>query len=251
MFSKQEVKTFLIKLGRKWFFPDFANKVTWFVVTLGASVILAPMPLKQIILNFLIESFNLNSGEKLTLAELGSSSADYWLGFSLIAIALVHNVFCKWLVLQESIQTHIDSEKEKEVDRKLFNEFIALLPSTSGAAQFLEQHDFGSTFDLSRFHPIDQFVYDWDCPEKRFLDESLETIKMDFWAKSRELSILIGRKTGPLRSGRQSVLTEEYLRAYNIPKEYEEDIKLLNQKATELFDIHQNLTLQCRTKLVC
>ncbi len=251
MFSKQEVKTFLIKLGRKWFFPDFANKVTWFVVTLGASIILAPIPLKQVILNFLIESFNLNSGELLTLAELGSTSADYWLGFALIAIALAHNVFCKWLVLQECIQARADSEKAKEVDRKLFSEFISLLPSTSGAAQFLEQHDFGNTFDLSRFHPIDQFVYDWNCPEKTFLDESLESIKMDFWNKSRELSILIGRKTGPLRSGRQSVLTEEYLGAFNIPEEYEEDIKLLNQKATDLFQIHQKLTSQCRKKLVC
>ncbi|MBE3671496.1 hypothetical protein BOO25_21545 [Vibrio navarrensis] len=251
MFSKQEVKAFLIKLGRKWFFPDFANKVTWFVVTLGASIILAPIPLKQVILNFLIESFNLNSGELLTLAELGSTSADYWLGFALIAIALAHNVFCKWLVLQECIQARADSEKAKEVDRKLFSEFISLLPSTSGAAQFLEQHDFGNTFDLSRFHPIDQFVYDWNCPEKTFLDESLESIKMDFWNKSSELSILIGRKTGPLRSGRQSVLTEEYLGAYNIPEEYEEDIKLLNQKATDLFQIHQKLTSQCRKKLVC
>lgn len=74
---------------------------------------------------------------------------------------------------------------------------------------------------------------------------------MDFWNKSRELSILIGRKTGPLRSGRQSVLTEEYLGAYNIPEEYEEDIKLLNQKTTDLFHIHQKLTSQCRKKLVC
>ena len=83
------------------------------------------------------------------------------------------------------------------------------------------------------------------------MDESLESIKMDFWNKSSELSVLIARKTGPFRSGRQSVLTEEYLGAYNIPEEYEEDIKLLNQKATDLFQIHQKLTSQCRKNLVC
>lgn len=154
-------------------------------------------------------------------------------------------------MLQEGIQVRINSERVKEVDRKLFNEFICLLPSTSGAAQFLEQHDFGNTFDLSRFQPIDHFVYDWNCPEKSFFDESLESIKMDFWTKSRELSILIGRKTGPVRSGRQSVLTDEYLRAYDIPKEYDDDIQLLNKKATELYQIHQNLVKQCRQKLAC
>lgn len=251
MFSTEEIKTFVVKLGRKWFFPDFSNKVTWYVVTLGASVILAPTALKLVVSNFIIDSFNLNSGELLTLAEMGNTSADYWLGFSLVSIALAHNVFSKWLILQEGVLTKVDADREKEVDRNLFNNFIELLPSSSGAAQFLELHDFGGTFDLDRFSPIDSFIYDWNCPEKSFLDKSLESIKTEFWAKSRELSILIGRKTGPTRNGRQSVLTDEYIGAYNIPEEYEEDIRLLNQKATELFQIHQNLVKQCRQKLTC
>jgi hypothetical protein len=251
MFNKEEIKAFVIKLGQKWFFPDFSNKVTWYVVTLGASVVLAPTPLKLVISNFIIETFNLKYGEVLTLADMGNTSADYWLGFALITIALVHNVFSKWLVLQEELLSREELERQKKVDSRLFSEFICMLPSTSGAAHFLEQYDFGGTFDLEKFQPIDTFVYDWNCPEKSFLDESLESIKMEFWYKSRELSILIARKTGPTRNGRQSVVPDEYRREYNIPEEYAQDIRLLNAKATELFQIHQKLVLHSRQKLTC
>lgn len=251
MFSKEEIKGFVISVGRKWLFPDFSNKVTWCVVTLGGSVILVPTPLKVIFANFIINSFNLNNGELLTLAEMSNSSADYWLGFALIVVALSHNILSKWFLFEEKASLRADNDKRIETDSRLFDEFIELLPSSSGAAQFLEQHNFWNTFDLERFHPIDTFIHDWDCPEKSFLDESLESTKVEFLNKSRELSELIGLKTGPTRSGRQSVVPDEYRTEYNVPKQYQDDIEMLNQKATDLFNIHQRLVRQCRQKLMC
>lgn len=251
MFSRDEIKSFVISLGKRWLFPDFSNKVTWFVVTLGGSVILVPIPLKVVVSNFVINSFNLNSGKLLTLAEMSNTSADYWLGFALIVIALVHNVFSKWLMFEEKMSLRAKADKQIETDSRLFGEFVELLPSSSGAVQFLEQHSFWNTFDLARFHPVDAFIYEWDCPEKIFLDESLESIKMEFLDKGRELSGLIGQKTGPTRSGRQSVVPDEYLGEYNVPKRYQDDIEMLNKKATDLFNIHQKLVRQCRQKLKC
>ncbi len=255
MFSKEEIKAFVVSLGKKWFFPDFSNKITWYAITLGGSVILAPIPLKVVIANFMINSFNLNSGGLLTLAEMSNPSADYWLGSALIAIALAHNVFSKWLVFEEKELSRARDEKQKEIqiktDARLFREFIELLPTSAGAAQFLEQHNFWNTFDLAQFKPIDVFIYDWGCPEKSFLDESLELTKNEFLNKSRDLSNLIGQKTGPTRTGRQSVVPDEYLGEHNVPKQYHDDVTILNKKATELFNLHQKLVRQCRQKLMC
>lgn len=251
MFTKEEIKVFIVEIGKKWFFPDFSNKITWTVITLGTSIILAPMPFKLIFFNFLIDTLDLNNGSNLKLADLGGTSADYWLGFSLVALALLHNVFSKWLNIQDRISDRHDVDRARDIDRKLFHDFITLLPSSTGAIQFLEQHDFGGTFNLEVFQAIDSFVYDWNCPEKSFLEETLEKIKTELWNKSKSLSMEIGRRTGPVRSGRQSVVTDEHLQDFNWPAEFDDDIRFLNAEATELFELHQVFVKQCRDMLMC
>ena len=136
MFTKEELKEFTIKYGKKWFFPDFSNKVTWYVVTLGAGIIIAPIPLKVSFYNWLVETINLNSGEYFKLSEFSSDAADYWLGFGLIFIALAHNIFSKWLSFQNSISEKNDAEKTREVDQELFQKFLEVLPSDSKAISY-------------------------------------------------------------------------------------------------------------------
>jgi hypothetical protein len=88
LFTKDERKEFLIKLGKRWIFPDFSNRVTWYAITLGATVILFPTPGKLIFYNWLVDSFNINSGKYFIFADFKTGNADYWLGFSLIIFSL-------------------------------------------------------------------------------------------------------------------------------------------------------------------
>jgi len=54
VFNRKEVKEIILK---KWIFPDFSNKLTWFIAGIGASVVLTPGPFKQLFYNFLVDTF--------------------------------------------------------------------------------------------------------------------------------------------------------------------------------------------------
>ena len=60
MFSQIELKEIALK---KLIFPDFSNKMTRVVVGLGATIVLTPVALKQLFYNWLVDTFNLNSGK--------------------------------------------------------------------------------------------------------------------------------------------------------------------------------------------
>lgn len=81
MTPKTELRELAIALGKKYLFPDFTNKLTWFVVSVGGTIILTPIAFKQIFYNWIVATFNLNLTTPLTYAELQSSNADYILGF--------------------------------------------------------------------------------------------------------------------------------------------------------------------------
>ncbi|MGI9278336.1 MAG: hypothetical protein ACR2PX_01745 [Endozoicomonas sp.] len=251
MFTKEEVKEFIIKFGKKWLFPDFYNKVTWYVVTLGAGIILTPIPFKLVIYNWIIESINLNSGNIITLSEMGSNTADYWLGYSLITLALLHNVFSKWLLHQNDVQERVSAEKINAVDEALFKEFLEVFPSGSRSAYLLETHDFGNSFNLESLNNIDKFVDEWNCPEKSFIDQDLEAIRKELWAKCYKFSWLVAEKSSPTHGGLQSVVPDRVRGDWDWPKWVDDDVKAVNKMASEVFVLHQSFIKFMRETLKC
>lgn len=156
MFNRKEVKEIILK---KWIFPDFSNKLTWFIAGIGASVVLTPAPFKQLFYNFLVDTFNLNAGQHYTLAELQSNSADYWLGFSLIFLALLHNIGYRLFIYKSEKQVQREQQELLDVDKKLFIEFIELLPSDGLDVKLLEDHDFGNSHHGKEIKCLEQFVH--------------------------------------------------------------------------------------------
>jgi len=251
MFTRDEIKEFLIKFGKRWLFPDFYNKVTWAVVTLGSAVILAPTPLKLVFYNWLIDSFNLNAGDRLTFAQIGQSSADYWLGFALIIAALLHNIFSKWLLHQDSLAARVDSQKIDEVDRMLFKDFLNVFPSGSRSAHLLETHDFGNSFNLDSLRDIDVFVNEWNRPERSFINPDLESMRAELWKKCHEFSWLIAKKSAPTYGGFQSVVPDRHKDDWDWPEWVDDDVKAVNALATDVFKMHQNFIAAMRLALKC
>jgi len=251
MFAKEEVKEFVIKYGKKWLFPDFYNKVTWYVLTLGAGIIVTPIPLKLVIYNWIIQSFNLNSGNALTLSEIGASTADYWLGFSIIFLSLLHNVFSKWLIHQNEIQVIVKADKVSAVDEALFKEFLEIFPSGSRSAYLLENHDFGNSFSIESLKDIDKFVDEWNCPEKSFINPELESIRKELWNKCHKFSCLLATKSAPTHGGLQSVVPDSVRNDWDWPQWVENDVKAVNEMASEVFSLHQGFIRSMREALKC
>jgi len=250
VFSKDEIKEFIIKFGSKWLFPDFSNKLTWVVVSIGASVIITPSPIKLIIYNWLVDSFNLNYGEHFTIAEVSSGTADYWIGFSLIALALIHNILYRLIQQNELKKIYRENIKEEESDKQLFCEFLKLFPSNSSSFQLLKEHDFGNSFSNKWLDEIEKFVYEWDFPEKQFLDAKREELRLKLLTKSKEFCLLLAEKSSPTGNGvMQSVVPDHIRNEFDWPNWVLEDIKEVNEKATQVAELHQEFITTCKKSL--
>lgn len=252
MFTKNEIKEFTVKLGRRWFFPNFSNKVTWYVVTIGAGIIVTPLPLKIIFYNWLVDTFNLNAGEHFRLSEIGSNSTDYWVGFSLIFLSLGHNLFSNWISLQEENNFRTKHDQVIDVDRKLFKEFLEVFPSGSNSAYLLKNHDFGNTFNMDSFSEIEKFVNEWNCAEKEFITPEFEKPRKELWEKCNQFCWLIAMKSGPTRTGHgQSVVSDTHKGDWEWPDWVKKDVKEVNDIATVVFQLHQDFIKELRQKLKC
>jgi len=249
VFNRQELKEIALK---KWIFPDFSNKMTRVVVGLGTAVILTPVALKQLLYNWLVDTFNLNAGNYFTFAELQNSSGDYWLGFSLILVALIHNIAYRVFVYKVDKLAKKEQEDLYDVDRELFKEFIELLPSDGLDIKLLEEHDFGTSHHGNEVKALDKFVHTWNNAQKQFLDTELEDQRNDFIVKARHFIYTLASRSYSIGNGEIfSCIPDAYRGAWDWPQHVNEQIQELNDLGSELFKLHKNLILKARGKLKC
>lgn len=249
VFTQEEVKQIVWK---KWIFPDFTNKLTWLVGGAGVTVILTPTVFKSIFSNWLVDTFNLNAGEHYTLAELQSSTPDYWLGFGLVFLALVHNLGYRLFIYKSEKKSQFDEQRKFDVDRKLFNEFIELLPSGGLDVKLLEEHDFSNSHSKKQTDALDTFVHTWNNAQKQFLDEELESKRDNLINKSRLFIYTLANNSYSVGSGEMfSCIPDAYRGEWDYPSSVHDKIRELNTLGTELFELHKDLVLTARRKLRC
>jgi hypothetical protein len=250
MFNKEEKKAFMIRLGEKWFFPDFTNKLTWYVVTLGAGFILVPQPVKLFFINWLIETFNINSDLKLTLPDM-EASTDYTIGVILVFMSLVHNIGYKYFGLKKEIFEHNSSQQRRISDYKLLEKFLAEFPSNCASAILLKEHDFGNSFHRDKLKQIDEFYYQWNGAEYNFIDSEIDKKRNEFFENCKHFLLKVAEYTTPVGASNFSSVIPDHLRAedWNLPQWVTSQIKELNDLATNLFKEHQQLIKFTKSKI--
>ena len=250
MFNKKELKDILLK---KIIFPDFSNKITRLVIGVGITIILAPIPLKVVFYNWLINTFNLNSGELLKLSDFQSGSTDYIWGFSLIALALIHNIAYKIYCYQVDKPKREMQEREIDVDRKLFSKFIAMLPANSSAIDLLQNHDFGNTFYGKKLDKFNDVILLFKNVEHKFLDKDLETAKINFLQELNNFDYKIGMYTCPSKSSAEyfSCIPDNFKGGYDIPEWVARYIEELNTSSSLCYKLYETFVNQARNKLKC
>ena len=249
MFDWKEIKEIIWK---KWLFPDFTNKLTWFVGGAGVTVLLTPTAFKQLFYNWLVDTFNLNAGEHYVLAELQSNTADYWLGFGMVFLALTHNLGYQVFIFKSQKTAQIGKQKSIEVDKALFLEFVELLPSDGFDVKLLEEHDFGNSHHGREVKALDTFVHTWNNALKQFLDEELEFKRKQLIDKSKHFIYTLASRSYSIGNGEMfSCIPDAYRGAWNRPPHVEEQIRELNELGTDLFELHEDFVLTARRKLKC
>jgi hypothetical protein len=134
----------------------------------------------------------------------------------------------------------------KETDRRLFQQFKAVLPS-KGSIDFIDKFNMaGFSFDVSRLDDLYNFLHDWDDAEHEFLDRKLEEKRKRLLKLVAEYSHLIGLNTWQTNRGFQTVPPEWETEQ---PTRFYETVEKLHAKAGEIVETHQQLVRLGRRKL--
>lgn len=137
-------------------------------------------------------------------------------------------------------------EKQKNIitehDKRLFSKLLKELPSTNGGIEFIKDFDFGNSFSSKKLDDLYNFDASWDNAECEFNNIHIEKSKKDFLEKLKQFLLNIGQYTSPGHNHWLTVIPSKYrMNNFSIPKEILEEIKLLNDSATLVYEAHQDL----------
>ncbi len=235
----------------RFLFPDFSNKLTWYVVAVGMALILTPELMQFLLVEWIIKTFSLSVGGSLTIADFAANNADYWTGFGLITVSLLHNLGNKWIAAgsaDDQFQGHTQRESS---DLALYRELTLLLPSNSPSVRMLVEHDFGNSFNTNRFDALDHFVDEWNCPERTFQRQELEAARKDLWECAKSFVTLLAMKSCPTSGGLQSVVPDKHRSDWDWPAWVAADVMAVNEAANKVYKEHQTFLSLGKQILKC
>ncbi|MDR7019581.1 hypothetical protein [Aeromonas salmonicida] len=250
MFSNEEIKNFILKYGEKWFFPDFTNKLTWYVVTLGAGLIIVPQPVKILVINWFVDLFSLNSGLGVSLPSV-ETDTDNVVGLFLIFMALVHNIGYKYFWLKKSIFSHRVCQEKRIYDANLLDRFLDCIPSSSRSVRLLKEHDFGNSFNKGDLAELEKFYCNWNGAEYYFTDTEIDLKRGLLYDKCSFFLSKIGEYTIPVRASDFISVISESDRGidWDLPDYVQGQIDELNRLSTEIYKQHQDFISFSKAKI--
>jgi len=209
------LKLFLEKLIHKAF-PEFSNKVTWTLISLGIAILAIPAPTYLMFINLFIDFYNNTVNGHVRLIDISMVTPSTGTAITLILSGLIYHIVIKGIQLYGEIQTEkrkshqaeliVSIEKEKNekltyADRKLFEEFTSLLPTNSLSIELLKDQDFGASYHKKSLDDIDSFTYKWGKADQHFHDAELEIKSVNFFKESKEFLNFLALSSGFIGAG--------------------------------------------------
>ncbi len=276
MFSKEQVKEFIIKLGKKVIFPEITNVISRRVLTVGVIIVLGVNPYAILAINLLIDTIN-NSGKlSVSIPHVNDERADYIWGVVLIVLVMLHNISYQWFKfynekldkqhnheinmasdIREEQQRVRDIEYNRDIEERrsivdgaLFERFLSIFPSNSMSAELLRTHDFWESYHVNRLNEIESFVELWNTEETRFLNEDIEKARYLLWRACFEFTHELALRSSYVGYGDMlSVVPEYYRGVMDTPQEIDERVDNINNKSAECFGLYKSFIRLCREKL--
>ncbi|EGR0939166.1 hypothetical protein EH291_17375 [Vibrio cholerae] len=150
-----------------YIFPEFTNKVTWFVIISGVALLSSSF-IEEILRALINENFNL----KLT------DGNDSVIGAVIIGFGLLHNYgyVREKNKVPYDVVAHEKLKRDLEHDTKLFNKINSWIPEGNFKGfieHVLANHSYVSHLE----NPRDYFYYDGDKSDNNFVNEELNSLK--------------------------------------------------------------------------
>lgn len=209
--------------------PNFYNKITWFLVVFGTTLISTPL-IEKIINAVLEKNFT------ISLTQNNDTQVGLWLIGIGLFYNLLTNYFDKYLL---HVQTIKKLDNNSSQDKSLYEKFLQKLPS-NGSIEFIKHHDFHNSFALNNLQELINFSNEWINAEHEFMNQELEIIRKELLEKIQHFVYDSSMKTYPLGDGIQTIMNnvdEEW----NLTQSTQGNIVLLNNYGDDIYDIHQKL----------
>lgn len=138
-------------------------------------------------------------------------------------------------------------------DKKLGQLFLKEFPSNGSSCYFVKNHDLHNDFHERFLNELENFVFNWNNAEYMFINKGLEKLRKKLLKTAEEFTnnlsgVIVRHKMGggffttklqaPIDKVPQKVKNKE-----------EKNIQKLNNTASEIYNLHQKLTLKIRKLL--
>ncbi len=182
-----------------------------------------------------VKAYNLNhpKGKKYSISEL-KAHRDRWYG----KVSKSHGITA--------------NPDFSEVDRKVFAELRAILPSDKGAIPFLRIHDYGASYPCDIHDNLHKFAYNCIKPEFEFIDMDLEGCRAKLVKNINDFLEAVGLNVFSLdsRPDRCRLPKEWSYGSEEQQKKWYKTVALLNKLKSEVIETYDELIRMCRKKLV-
>lgn len=259
-------KLLLDKLIHK-VFPEFSNKVTWTLITIGVAVLIMPAPTYLMILNFLVDFYNSKANANIKLIDIGNITPGTGTGLTLILSGLIYHLAIKGIQLYgEILESRNENKKNEaaiiienkrsekiiEADRKLFESFIALLPTHSSSIELLKDHNFGASYHNDHLKDIEGFNYKWGKADQIFHDAELNAKSLEFLKETKSFLNFLAISSGFIGvSSRLSIPTDdERANDWEWSQHTNQNVEKANKWSNELHDFYCDFIASCKEKLL-
>lgn len=227
-------------------FPPFQNKVTWAVIGTGLALAISPVPFWVFLVEVIRSIAWVNDRVEVTV----NPNDDHWsqiVGVLLVISGLAYNLLYGFMRHNESKAF----DQVYEADAKLYEEFVALLPSTGVAMSLLKNHDFSGSFLYENLEGVREYTYHWYTPEKSFRTDEMKRYQDEFNESLDVFMAALRQHTAPRAPHIQSAVPSQYHpdEAWEWPDHVRQGIDLLNKSATDVFEKHQRLIEHARLLL--
>jgi hypothetical protein len=142
------------------------------------------------------------------------------------------------LISRSLYRDQLDAQRHMELDRQLFYRIREEVLLSTGSIAFVRDHDYAAPYAASSHNDLEQFLEFCKRPECRFLDDDLESLRVDLVKYIEEFNVTRSRYV-TIDTRRPFASREEAW--YSVPKEfghgrYTKDNTNFVQEANEIND---------------
>ncbi|MBN7123534.1 hypothetical protein BSU01_17765 [Erwinia billingiae] len=248
-------------------FPEFSNKVTWTLITVGIAILIFPVPTYVMFINLIIDLYNNTAHTHVGRLDIGSFTPNTGAAITLILSGLIYHLAVKGIQIYGQIYelktkennkiTEANIEKEKneklnDADIKLFSVFTSLLPANSTSIELLKDHHFGNSYHDNHLKDIEGFTYRWGKADQHFHDSELEIMSQEFFEEAKRFLNFLALSSGYIQASSLLSIPTDTERAndWDLSENTAKNIKKANEWSLKLHELYCNFVTKSKKNLL-